>query len=110
MFRRSGYRFSDRTCVTQESTAISDRICNQIRFNSVGNGCGVCLAGNLCRYCALAMGADTARRIAEAGTEQPVEVRDIGKADVQRDVGYPAGAVARLGQQRESPLQPQLVY
>jgi hypothetical protein len=40
-------------------------------------------------------------RIAEAETEPPVEVRDIGKADVRRDVGDPARTVARLGQQRE---------
>jgi len=30
-----------RTCATQDATAISDRICNQIRSNSVGNGCSI---------------------------------------------------------------------
>src|SRR5215207_3482872 len=35
-------------------------------------------------------------------------MRNIGKADLQRDVGNSACAVARLGKQRESPLQSQL--
>jgi hypothetical protein len=29
-----------RTCAKQESTAISDRVVGQTRFNPIGNGCG----------------------------------------------------------------------
>src|SRR6266568_6812358 len=37
MFRDAGSPI--RTCATQESTACSDEVCSQIRFNSTGNGC-----------------------------------------------------------------------
>jgi hypothetical protein len=52
---------------------------------------------------------DSAWSIAEAGTEQPVEVRNIRKTNLQRDVGNSACIVERPGKQRESSLQSQLV-
>ena len=39
-----------------------------------------------------------------------IEVRNIGKADLQRNVGNPACVVAGLGQQGERFLQPQFVH
>jgi hypothetical protein len=54
--------------------------------------------------------ADGARRIAEAGTEQMIEVRNVGKADFHCNVGNPSCFVASLGQQGEGSLQPELVH
>ena len=51
--------------------------------------------------------ADTAWRVAEARAEQAVEVRNIGKASLEGDVGNRAFVVACFRQHRESPLQAQ---
>src|SRR5882757_604210 len=53
--------------------------------------------------------ADAARRVAEAGAEQPVEMRDVGKSRLPGDLGNRAAVVMLPAQQRERPLQPQLV-
>jgi hypothetical protein len=45
--------------------------------------------------------AGVLRRIAEAGAEQPVEVRNIGKAGLQGDIANPSLIIMCPGQQRE---------
>ena len=52
------------------------------------------------------MSADAFRRIAKAGTEKPVEVRNIGKASFQCDVGNSALALPLRSKEHERMFQP----
>ena len=52
------------------------------------------------------MCADALRRIAKARTEKPVEVRNIGKASLQCDIGNSGIAFALAGKEHERMFQP----
>src|SRR5262249_50747495 len=54
------------------------------------------------------MCADAFWRIAKAGTEKAVEVRNIGKASLQCDVANTDIAQVRCGKEHERMFQPQL--
>jgi hypothetical protein len=53
---------------------------------------------------------NTLWRIAKAGAEKPVEVRNIGKTSSQCDVANTDIARVLCGKQHESVLQPQLGF
>jgi hypothetical protein len=57
--------------------------------------------------CLYDMCADALRRIPKAGTEKPVEVRNIGKTSLQRDVANTDIAFAPCCKERKRVFQPE---